>query len=240
MSTLPVATINIPRKIGPGAWTACLVKAMSEGKVVVANEILTQNQKRVALDVAEKRGYAQSGVRQCPNPIFWDASKFRLVAARVVTIHGEGPWAKRWPGYNAKRTMNVAVLRPLSMADDDDSRDFCVIGLHWVSAGRKVPSAWRARMRVRSRFLLAQVLWTCWRKGMVAVVMGDMNIPEPFAVRVPGFRWVRGIGLDKIGLLIPRGFKRGVSRFHKFDAPTDHKYGIAAVLKWLRREEVKK
>lgn len=239
MSRLPVATINIPTKVGPGAWTACLLRAINEGDVVVANEILTASQKAVLTDVAKKQGYAQYGIRQCPNPIFWDDDKFDLVAGRVTTIHGEGPWASRWPGYNAKRTQNTVVLRPRSM-EADDSRDFCVIGLHWVSSGKKVPSLWRAAMRVKSRLLLTKTLWACRRKGMVAVVAGDTNIVSPFKVRVPGFRWVRGKGLDKIGLLLPRKFYRGISRFHLFIAPTDHKHGVAADLRWSRPKEVKK
>lgn len=238
MSDLAVATINIPIKVGAEAWAECVVKAMNNGDVIVLNEILSQRQRDVVLDVIERNGYAQYGIRQNPNPVLWDASKFKLVAGRVVEIHGKGPWAKRFPGYNAERYFTVVVLRPVSMGDDD-SRDFVVIGLHWVSGGSKLPSAWRGAMRLRSQVLLRRVLWQCRRKGMVAVVMGDTNIAAPFKIRVPGFRWVRGKGIDKVGLLLPRKVRRGISRFRLFFAPTDHKYGVAAVLRWMRAREVK-
>lgn len=228
--TTDVVCINIPSSVGKNAWEKCFALGMQYGDIVGINEAFHPVAKDLYLEMAAEKGYGQYGLRQGGNPIFWDQLLYRFISGRVRRIHGTGPMYRSWPGFNDARFMTIVVLRPFGMGSDD-SRDITVINTHWVPNGNKVPEDWREKMRQRSIRKLTRVVRRHQQRGRVVVVLGDLNMHSAFHIH-PSFTWVRGEGVDKIGYAVPDWFIQGGSDFREFKAPTDHRHGVAARLRW--------
>lgn len=215
--SLGVAVINVPIKVGRDAWEECFDLA-AQSAVFGFNETLSAAQRAVyATKVAQhRRPLAHFGLTS-PNPIFYREKRFRFVSGKVHQIHGKapGPLAQEYPGYNAARYITELVLRQKA-----DGTEFAFLNTHLVPNGKKVNPLWRAVVRRKSIKMLNELTQKHIDASRVVVVMGDMNIYEPF--KMPArFRWYRPKGIDKIG-----GTRPGEAE--TFEAPTDHKRGVRA------------
>jgi hypothetical protein len=215
---LTVALINVPVKVGAASWEACF-RLAAKSPIFGLNESSTRRQRELYAALSEKIGFSHSGLRNCTNPIFWDADRFTKLFSEVHEIHpaGTGPLADKYPGFNAARTINEVVLA------DSAGHEFAVLCTHFVPNGVKVNSAWRDKVRKESKRALRKLAQEHREAGRKVVVMGDMNMYEPFRLG-KGIRWYRKFGIDKIG-----GTGKGSAK--TFKAPTDHKRGVRATLK---------
>lgn len=231
MTTIRVGLVNVPVKVGAAAWLACWTILSARCSVLVVNESLSRRQRRVYRAAALARGWGQYGLRSSPNPIFFSRLRWAFLAGRVVPLHEEGPWAKRWPGYNAARFVTV-----LALLHRRSGERHVILGTHLVSNGDKNPVAWRAEKREESLALLRILVQGYLADGCVVWLLGDMNLQEPFDLG-PGFRWVRGQGIDKIGLGLPPGLKVDGAAWRLVAAPTDHKHGVTARVRLITKEK---
>lgn len=225
---LRASVINIPTKVGPLSWEQCLEEALERGSLVGVNES-TQGKMSLWLRLAKEHGYGVYAY-STPNPLFWDKEVYRLVAHNVHKIHdGEGGrWEEKYPGYNAERYITEAVFTE-APESDASTPNLAVLHTHWVPNGRKVNGRWRTRMRRESKRLLRTLIKKHLAAGRIVIVMGDFNIRLPFYI-MGGFVWVRATGVDKIGVICPKGWKIKAKKWSRFRAPTDHKYGAAATV----------
>lgn len=221
--TLSVALVNVPIKVGEKAWTECFRKA-AKSDIFGLNECVSNAQRKVYDRLAEAGGLGHAGLasrttKTTGNPIFWDKDQFRVLSRTVHVIHtaGTGDLAERYPGYNSERTINEVVLTRVG-----EATEYAVLNTHLVPNGRKVPNLWRERKRAKSKRMLRRIARVHRKEGRVVVVMGDMNVREPFWLG-RGMKWLKGEGIDKIG-----SNRKGVA--HTFKAPTDHKRGVRATI----------
>lgn len=227
-----IGVINIPVKVRRPAWKKCFTLLLERVDIGGVNESFTPAQRQLYRKVAEAEGFAWSGSTG-PNPIFWDATMFNLVSGRRIPIHpaGTGRRARRFPGYNGAREINEVVLELIA----HPGTEIAVLNTHFVPEGPQVPSAWRNQMRSKSKTMLGNLAAAHVARGRVVFPIGDTNIHEPFSVAP--VRWLRGKGVDKIGIALPSGV-RGIDfpaearviaqRVGWFLAPTDHRRGFVA------------
>lgn len=217
------AIINVPTKVGADAWERCWHEAADRADIFGINEAFNPHAKRLYRGLARQHGYGQYGTRQTGNPIFWDRDVYRKVSGRVHTIHGSsgGLLARRWPGFNAERQITDVVLR-----HRDTRQEVAVLNTHWVPNGGRVPSIWRTWARRKSKRLTRKLIRAHLAAGRVVVFMGDTNIREEIGL-TKRMVWLRGVGIDKAGIAVPRGMRVRRKRARLFAAPTDHKHGVA-------------
>ncbi len=225
-----IGCINIPTSVGQESWRDCFEAASSRSEVFGVNEVLSDSAKRIYSSMSEEKRYGHYGLAQGPNPIFWDRSHYTIGDSGTEDIHGRGPFYSRWPGFNEARQLTWVILRPRGSSEADRD-EFMVVNTHWVPNGTKVPNAWRLLVRAQSKRALRKVVRGSMRDGMPCFVVGDMNIYEEFRV-IRRFEWIRGVGIDKVGLALPKRLTRGDCSFDMYPAPTDHKRGVAAVARW--------
>lgn len=227
---LLVAVMNIPTKMGARAWAIDFDKLADRADVFGINEAGSVRAKRLYRRLAQARGYSSWGLWRGPNPIFWDTRLYRLHSARQVRLHrrGRGRLARRFPGFNGARFVTVVTLVHLATG-----RRITFLNWHFVAPGWKVRDAWRARMRRRSIATVRAIVESTLDHGCTAVGFGDTNLREPFEV-VDGWVWLRGEGVDKLGVAVPDGvdldaYAAGESVI-AFPALTDHKHGVSAAI----------
>ena len=221
---LRVGVVNAPTSVGPGAWRDCWEATARRADIFGINEAQAPRAKRLYRRLAKRDGYTQSGLFKSSNPVFWDKSRYRKVAASQYRLHGRGPLWRRWPGFNSRRTATVVVLR--TPGADPDVTAICT---HLVPRGRKVPAWWRERARRRSREKLARIVRRHRKRDRVVVVLGDLNMSRAFAL--PGVEWVWDVGVDKIGIAVPAGWRMATVDAGRYRARTDHKHGVAASIR---------
>lgn len=225
MTAHRVGIINTPVKVGRESWAICWGVMADTTSLFGQNEILTRKQKQLNANLCHERGWGARGLWASPNPIYWDRDKWERIdgGSAVVKLHGPGPlpWRAIWPGYNSARSANVVALEWLA-----DQSHHAVINVHLVSAGRKVAPRWRTRVRGSSLEQLADLVAKCTDAGYITWVIGDTNIPTAF--HLPGLTWVRGVGIDKIGVAVPDGVDLAKTDWRAVQAPTDHGHGIVA------------
>lgn len=222
--------INIPIKKGARAWLRCWVIMALRCSVLVVNESLSPRQRRVYRAAARARGWGQFGLQAGPNPVFFSRLKWRKLAGSVVELHGPGPWVEQWPGYNSGREVTVAALQHRR-----SGLRLVMLGTHLVSDGDKNPVDWRAQVRETSKTTLEQLVQGFRDDGSIVVLAGDMNIRAPFPLG-PRFQWIRGEGIDKVGVALPAGVDLEHSGWRLVTAPTDHKHGVIARLTLTNKE----
>lgn len=232
MTRLRLGTINVPTKVGPRAWRTCWMKTADRADIFGINEVGARMAKRTYLHLANQHGYDQFGTRITTNPIYWNAGKYRRVSARQYRLHegATGRLARRYPGFNAARYVTEVVLEQVA-----GGPEIAVLNVHMVAPGRKVNPIWRARMRAQSKRILRQLIAKHQAAGRIVVLLGDTNLRLPFWV-CRGWRWLKGRGVDKVGILVPAGIAV-TADVDIFDAPTDHKHGVAVDVDLTRKAD---
>lgn len=225
---ITIAVINVPTKVGPKDWETCFRRTARRAAIFGVNETFTEKAKLLYRDLAREMNLGRCGLRGGPDPIFWDRDIYRQVEHMRTRLHvrGSSLLARRWPGFNEARYVNEAVLRHRATGDQQ-----AILCTHWVPEGRKVPAAWRKWARAESRRRVRALAVKHLAEGRPVWLLGDTNIGAEFNFKpIPGatFRWVRGKGIDKIGLWLPKGMAATDVGFELYDAPTDHKHGVAA------------
>lgn len=229
--TLLIACMNVPTKVGRAAWAENFDKLVDRAGIFGINEAGSPRAKRLYRRLARARGYGYYGLWLGPNPVFWNKRQYAFHSGAHVRLHARNTdWrARRWPGFNAARYATVVVLKPRS-----GGPLVTFICWHFVAPGRKVDSQWRARMRRRSIAKVAAIVEHHHDAGRIVAGAGDANIKPPFDV-VPGWEWVHGEGVDKVGVIAPAGSV--ISDFARvtFAARTDHRHGKSAVVTIRRK-----
>lgn len=223
-AALRVGVINIPTKVGPTAWLDCWTLTADRCGIFGVNEVFHPNAKALYLELAKEHGYSQYGTRGGPNPVFFDRKRWRRVSGRLHRIHGRGDRFGRWPGFNESRYVTDVVL---ARRRRPGAPEVAVLCTHWVPNGRKVTAIFRAAARRQSKKLVEQLMREHQAAGRIVYVIGDTNIARTFKLRGRGFEWIRGKGIDKVGVAVPRRFVVGKTSVDVFDAPTDHHHGVA-------------
>jgi endonuclease/exonuclease/phosphatase family metal-dependent hydrolase len=207
-------------KVGRAAWEQCFTLA-ARSAIFGLNESVSTEQRETYRSLMDESSepLRQFGLWRGPNPVFWRSERFVKVSGNIIEIHGPstGPLASKYPGYNEARYVTEVVLKQKT-----DGREFAVLNTHLVPNGPRVAAVWRTWARRRSLKVLRQLVAKHVAAGRSVILMGDMNIKEPFAIARP-FRWYRGEGIDKIG-----GTLSGAAK--TFPAPTDHKRGVVATV----------
>lgn len=216
-----VGVVNVPVKVGPRAWATCWRTMARKTGAFGANESLSRRQRAVYAALCAARGWGQYGLRKSPNPLFWSKDTWTKVpgSGRVVELHPPGPWARTYPGYNGARYATIVVLERRS------GQRHAFVNAHLVSAGHKVPAPWREQVRADSFAQLRELVHDLTDLGLVVWLLGDMNMPQPFPMG-HRFTWVRGVGIDKLGVSLPAGVTLGDHSFDLARVPSDHKHGL--------------
>lgn len=222
---LRVAVCNVPTSVGPKAWRECFTETAKRGDIFGINEAHSPRQKITFRRLAKRQGLRKVGLTG-PNPLFNDPAEWRRTHASVHRLHGPGPLARRWPGFNAPRYATVAVYEPVR----DDGPAVTVINAHLVPRGPKVPSRWREKARQRAVDHLDRLIAAHTDRGRVVIPLGDFNMDE--APDLEDVVWVVGAhhGVDKIGVAVPAGWRIAARQGDRFPAPTDHGGGVTAVI----------
>jgi hypothetical protein len=218
-----IAVTNIPTQVGPDAWRECWDLTADRADIFGANEVFTRKARRMFRRRARKRGYDQYGMKQCPNPVFWNARLYVRTYGKVHRIHGghDDALARLYPGFNDARYMNEVVLAPV-----DGGPEVAVLCSHWVPSGRRVDPKWRKKVRRESKALTAQLTAKHKAAGRIVVFLADTNIYPP--ILVAGLRFLRKVGIDKIAVAVPAGMVILRAKARTFWAPTDHGHGVRA------------
>ena len=230
MTRLRIGTINVPTKVGSEDWETCFRRMAWRADIFGINEAGSPRAKALYNRVKDEEGFSQFGLFRGSNPVFWQVGKYRLVHGKSHRIHGaaRGRLARKYPGFNGERTLTEVVL-----AQRDGGPEIADLHAHWVAPGWKVNPLWRRRMRARSKALLRELAREHHAAGRIVLVTGDLNLKAPFWV-VRGFRWLKGRGVDKIGILAPDGITV-TADVDVFPAPTDHKHGVAVDVDLTRK-----
>lgn len=230
MTTAKVGCINIPTSVGKSAWERCFIAALTRSDVFGVNEAFHPAAKDLYDRLCKRHEYGHVGLAKTGNPIFWNKAKYTLVDSGDEEIHGRGPGYDEWPGFNDARGFTWAILRPKG-ALKGDGEDFMVINTHLVPNGPKVVDWWRVKVRAQSWKVLREVIKAAVHQGLPCFLLGDMNVSAAVPISRL-FRWIKGVGIDKVGLGLPPEMKRGECTFVLYAAPTDHHHGVATVARW--------
>lgn len=219
---LIVGVINIPVKIGRRAWRRCFGLMARRTDIFGVNECFTKEQRRLYLRLARKLDLGQYGTRIGPNPIFWDAKKYRLIDGRQTRIHpaGTSALARRWRGFNAARYVTDVVLASL----DHPGLEIAAINTHWSAGGWKVPAMWLRGARRQSKKVVNALRAEHTAAGREVVLLGDFNIVR--RIFLTAVRWLRVWGVDKVGIALTAAARLVAHRVLLIKAPTDHKHGV--------------
>ncbi|WP_051486252.1 hypothetical protein [Nocardioides sp. J54] len=233
--TLRLAVTNIPRKVGEKNWRTCFELMADRADIFGANEIGSAKAKAVMLKLTRDHKLRQYGTRGGPNPIFYNPRLYRRRSARHIRLHGAGTGARarRYPGFNDARYLTELVLRPRS-----GGPDVAVLNTHLVPNGAKVPVLWRRAVRKASLIEIRSIVREHRKAGRIVVLLGDTNLKRPFFV-VRGWRWLRGTGIDKLGVLTTDDRQITKAEASTYPAPTDHKRGVRARVTFTRRKALR-
>lgn len=223
-----VGIINVPFKVGRRAWRRCFGLMLRRADIFGVNEALTLRQRRLYRELAREKGLGFVGLTG-PNPVFWDSAKYHLVSTRQVLIHpaGTSRRARIFRGYNAARWITEVVLEII----EHPGEEIAVLCTHWVPGGRRVPRWWRKDMRERSRNHVATLVEKHVGADRTVFTIGDFNIFRRFALGA--VRWIRGRGVDKVGIAVPRHVEVDAKRAINFPAPTDHRHGTVGIVRLI-------
>lgn len=222
-----VAAVNVPYSVGLRSWLRCFRLALRHAPIAGFNEILTRAQKAALMTVVVARGLGVAALRS-PNPIIWKRRVLKRKWSRVVRLHdgATGRLAARYPGFNAARFATIGVWK-------HRKRDltFGMVLVHFVPAPTpKIDNIWRTSAREQAITKTQALVDEIHALGIVGFLLGDFNDFEP--IDFDHVRWIRGHGVDKVGVILPEGVRLEDAEFALFDAPTDHKHGIAARAAW--------
>ena len=224
MTVLNTACINIPVKVGEDAWAKCFRRSLKQPgvSVVHVNESFTKGQRRTYRRIMRRRGWRQFGLRMGPNPIFYHPGVWdRLPNAEQIKLHGRGEKYNLFPGFNDRR---FATVLPLQMKVTGEIHVF--ICSHWVPEGGKVTNRFRRKAREKSKNKIAALIRAHHAAGHFVHFSGDTNIFEKFSFGIDNWQWIRSIGIDKMGILVPEGYKIDGCNYDLYTAPTDHRHGV--------------
>lgn len=218
--TMSLGIINIPHKVGAKRWESCWKETALRAQIFGVNESGSRAQRNLYRELARKAGYGYYGLWKSPNPIFWDKRTYEFVRGQVTQLHGRssGRLARRYPGFNAPRYQTEVILK------DREGQEYAFICVHWASRFHVT-----RRFYARARFLSARTASRTVRHhkkaGRIVGFGGDTNISG--RIYNPQVTWLYSQGVDKLGVAVPRKYKLSQLRSRRFDAPTDHKHGIA-------------
>lgn len=217
---LLLGVMNIPTKVGAKAWEKCFRILAEHAELFGINEVGSPRAKRLYIRLKDELGFAQFGVGQGPNPVFWARDTFRFLRGRVIRLHGRGKGrlARRFPGFNGARFLTEVVLR-----HRESDQIVAVLNFHLVAPGWKVLARWRAEMRRKSLARIDGLVAFHLSKGRVVVLMGDTNIGG--AIDLTGVTWLFVAGVDRIAIAVPKGVTLDDFDIAQLVAPTDHKHG---------------
>lgn len=218
-----LGVINVPVKVGPRAWLRCWRVMAGKTALFGVNESLSRRQRLVYAAAMRQRRWGQYALWTSPNPIFFAKETWTKVegSGRVVKLHDAGPWAGRWPGYSAARYATVCVF------ERNDGTQHAVVNAHLVPDGSKVEPRWRSKVRDSSFVQLRDLVDGLTDLGCITWLLGDMNVYPEFQMG-DRFHWVRGHGIDKLGVSLPDGVTLGDGGWELINAPTDHQHGLVA------------
>lgn len=225
--------INVPTKVGPLNWARCFIKTSNRAGVFGINETFSRAAKRTYMALAKARGFGYYGVKQGPNPIFWNKKYWRFVEAKHVKIHGKGPNYRAWPGFNDDRYMTILVLQRVGEKGNPVGPPQAFLFTHWAAFGgnHKVPTKWVNARQAESIEFARGIIELGLDKGMIVWFSGDTNHGGAIDFG-KNFHWVKPLGIDKIGVALPKGVKLEHKSVSLFDAPTDHNHGIASTVRF--------
>lgn len=222
--------INIPTNLNdrkdPSHWRVCWTETADRAEIFGVNESFTAGQRETYLRLAKERDYGQFGTRVTPNPVFWDREHWRKVSGRVIELHGALSRHREYPGFNEARFVTEVVLRRRG-----SKHEVTILCTHWVPEGDKVTPADRDRARKSSKDQVAALMKRHTAVGRDCVLLGDTNIHGTFSLGIPGFTWIKEDGVDKVGIAVPLDRRVAHSSSREFAAPTDHRTGVAAVVR---------
>lgn len=231
---MKVGVINVPTSAGPRGWTGCIRAVLAQRPTVFGiNESFTRAARAVFITLAVAHGYGQYGARITPNPIFWRRRHWRKVAGQVHQLHDRLSRYTEWRGFNDARYVTELVLRRRGRRHRR-ALQAAVLCTHWVPEGDKVKVEDRWEARQTSIRTIRSLVLEHLAAGRVVILIGDFNLFEPVSLRVGRFRWIRGQGVDKVGIAVPEGVELTSTDYELFLAPTDHKHGVIARARWTR------
>lgn len=216
---LNVGSINIPNKVGEDNISECWERTASRSTVFGTQECFSRRQRRIYRRKMRNYSWGSRGMGASPNPIFWDKEVWEYVSHRVILLHDESG-RKDHPGFNAERYMTEVVLRhsatgvEVAFLNTHWTAPFWVSRVFLVRARRAAKS--KARKRIKAHLAA----------GRPVVFMGDTNIGRK--IKLASVRWLRGKGIDKLGIALPKGWVMNIASAHTFKAPTDHGHGVEA------------
>lgn len=214
---LSIGSINIPSKVGRDDWVACWEKTAERTTVFGSQECFTPGQRRAYRRMCRKHKWKVRGMGASPNPVFWDEDVWEYVSHRVILLHNESG-RKTNPGFNAERYMTEVVLRHKKLGVE-----LAVLNTHWV-APFHVSRLFLTKSRRASKKKARQRIRVHKAAGRIVVFMGDTNIGRK--ISLAGIKWIRGKGIDKIGIAVPKGWTIDMAAHVIFKAPTDHGHGV--------------
>lgn len=219
---MKIGIINIPTSVGPDSWADCFSLMAERAPVFGINEVFHPKAKALYRDLATQLKLASFGLRRGPNPIFWQRERYEKVEGERHLLHvrGQGVLARLYPGFNDARYATELVLR-----DRGTKQEFVVICTHWVPNGSKVAEAWRKWARREAKRGVRKLVKRHLRAGRPVWFIADTNIKDAFGFG-KGFQWIRGAGIDKVGLWLPKGMSAKDLDANLFPAPTDHHHGV--------------
>lgn len=223
---IEVGTINIPVQVGPAAWEKCWEKTADQTSLFGSQESFSRAQKRMWRRLSKQHGWGRAGVLGGPNPVFFDKDVWSKVSAEIVRLHGKSG-RKTKPGFNDARYMTDVVL-------DHRHLEFevAVLNVHWTPPFF-VPKLFLLSSRRKSKKIARQRIREHTKAGRIVIFMGDTNIGPKF--KLANVQWLRGRGIDKLGIAIPSGWSTMKINVDTFPAPTDHKHGVKAKITLMER-----
>lgn len=218
-----VVTINIPVQVGHESWVKCWEKASNQASLFGTQEAFNRRQKRTYKRLCREHNWGKAGMGG-PNPVFFNKTVWRKISSHVIRIHDadKGPHTKNRPGFHAARFMTEAVLHNIEYG-----YDAAVLNVHWVPE-QIVTKSFKRKSRRASKKILRQRVKYHTRMGRVVFVMGDTNIYKK--IRIGAVKWMRALGIDKLGVAVPKNMIIESATYRMFSAPTDHKRGICGML----------
>lgn len=214
---LKFGTINIPVKVGHAAWEECWEKTARKVDLFGVQESFRRRQRKTWRRLCKKHGWGSQGIAGGPNPVFWDKQVWTKVSGNVSQIHGPSG-RKDHPGFNAARYETTVVLR-----HNEFEFEATVINVHWASKAW-VPKWFIVMARIAGKKSVREKVRKHTALGRPVIFMGDTNIYKK--INLDSIQWVRGVGIDKLGIAVPAGWLIENLSLQPFPAPTDHKRGF--------------